>query len=172
MMVWKPYQQAFNIAQDAQQRTRRLRHAGHRRMHPQHAKAKLAAHCVTAPGSPTQYQGQAAESIAARWLTTQGLSILMRNLACRAGELDLVARDHHTLVIIEVRQRHSNRYGGAAASITLAKQRRIIRAANYFLPTLADAFFLGVTPPCRFDVVVLDGEHLRWFRHAFTQTFV
>lgn len=119
-----------------------------------------------------QQRGQQAEDMAASWLTAQGLSILMRNLGCKAGEIDLVARDDATLAFIEVRQRCSRRFGGAAASITQAKQQRITRAARYFLPTLTTAYFNGRTPACRFDVIVIDAGQLVWLPRAFDQTLV
>jgi putative endonuclease len=71
----------------------------------------------------------------------------------KAGELDLVARDGGILAIVEVRYRASDRYGGAAASITHAKRSRIIRAARTLLaqnPPLAKL-------PARFDVVEVSG---------------
>ncbi len=55
----------------------------------------------------------------------------------------------------------SKRHGGAAASIGLAKQRRIVFAARHYLMRLREP------PPCRFDVVVVDGENVQWLRAAF-----
>ncbi|MDN5844485.1 MAG: YraN family protein, partial [Alcaligenaceae bacterium] len=53
-------------------------------------------------GSPRQRQGYAAEARAGRYLVEQGLQILARNLRCKAGEIDLAARDAQTLVFVEV----------------------------------------------------------------------
>jgi putative endonuclease len=92
---------------------------------------------------------------------------LARNLRCRAGEIDLVARDGPVLVFVEVRQRRDRRYGGAAASVNRAKQARLIRAARYFLPVLSRAHFAGVQPPCRFDVVSIEDGRIDWIRDAF-----
>ena len=66
-----------------------------------------------------------------------------------------------TLVFVEVRQRASASHGGAGGSITAVKQRRIVFAARHYLlrlPTL---------PPCRFDVLAIDGEGIEWLRAAF-----
>jgi putative endonuclease len=60
--------------------------------------------------------------------------------------------DGSTLVFVEVRQRRSARFGGAAASITPAKQARLVRTAEHYLHTLPSL------PPCRFDAVLLDGQ--------------
>jgi putative endonuclease len=121
-------------------------------------------------GRRTQKQlvGQRAEDIAAAFLRDQGLEILERNYLRRLGELDIVARDRDVLVVAEVRTRASNRYGGAAASVDLRKQQRLIRAASQLLQQRRDLSHLRV----RFDVVaVSDVERqmprVDWIRHAF-----
>jgi putative endonuclease len=119
--------------------------------------------------SPSQYQGRIAENLAQRHLESAGLIVLARNLRSKTGELDLVCNDHGILAFVEVRRRESSRYGGAAASVNLAKQERLIKTARYFLPRLTRQFFRGVTPCCRFDVVAIGPEGLAWFRHAFTE---
>jgi putative endonuclease len=113
-------------------------------------------------------RGAACESIAALFLEAHGLEVLARNLRCRAGELDLVCRDGDVLAVVEVRQRARDDYGGALASVTAAKQRRIIRAARFFLErrAAADAATL------RFDVLAVQGSPLgthriRWIKDAF-----
>lgn len=104
--------------------------------------------------------GSEAEEQAARHLERHGLKILARNYRCRGGEIDLVCRDGATLVFVEVRLRTNAGYGGAAASITPAKQRRLTLAANHYLAGKP-------LPACRFDAVLLDGENLDWIRNAF-----
>src|SRR5690554_4489254 len=119
--------------------------------------------------SPTQTTGHLSESRTARWLESQGLHVLERNLTCKAGEIDLVARDGKVLVFVEVRYRGSTSHGGAAASVNRHKQRRLLRAARYFLPKLVQHHFGGRQPPCRFDVVCEQAGELQWIRHAFTE---
>lgn len=111
--------------------------------------------------------GAAAESAAARYLTSQGLTLLDTNVRYRDGELDLVMRDGGVLVFVEVRYRSRDDFGGAAASVTYTKQRRLIRAATRYLaanPKLAAL-------PCRFDVIGAEGDpdapQLTWLRAAF-----
>ncbi|MBK6629881.1 MAG: YraN family protein [Betaproteobacteria bacterium] len=104
--------------------------------------------------------GSDAEMQAAGYLMRQGLKILKRNYRCRGGEIDLVCQDGATLVFVEVRLRTSLKYGGAAASITPAKQRRIVLAASHYLAGKP-------LPACRFDAVLLDGENIDWIRNAF-----
>jgi len=109
--------------------------------------------------------GLAGEERAAHHLAGQGLELLLRNWRCRMGEIDLVAIDRGVLVIVEVRHRRHRDYGGAAASITPAKRRRIIRAARHLLMRRPELARL----PARFDVVALDGPdgHIEWIRGAF-----
>ncbi|HWK71785.1 YraN family protein [Pollutimonas sp. M17] len=117
--------------------------------------------------SPTQKAGRASEDRASRYLEDRGLTILGRNLRSKAGEIDLVALDNGVLAFIEVRHRNSRRYGGAAASVNRGKQARLIRAAQYFLPRLAQRHFRGAIPACRFDVVSDEPEGLIWIKDAF-----
>ena len=94
--------------------------------------------------------GAAAETLAAEFLQARGLAVIKRNYRCRGGEIDLIARDGATLVFVEVRLRSSSAFGGARASITAAKRRRLKFAAGLFLSGLRRE------PPCRFDAILLD----------------
>jgi putative endonuclease len=100
-------------------------------------------------------------------LQQAGLEILMRNYRCRGGELDLVARGAHLLIVAEVRLRSTAAYGGAAASITWRKQQRIVRATRHLLAVHRELAHL----PVRFDALVADapGAPLRWIRGAFDE---
>jgi putative endonuclease len=112
--------------------------------------------------------GRAAEAAAARHLERLGFSILTTNFRTKGGELDLVALDGGALAIVEVRYRASDRFGGAAASITTGKRRRIIRAARALLATNPPLAKL----PARFDVVEVSGTvddlHCDLIRGAFS----
>jgi putative endonuclease len=108
-------------------------------------------------------KGAAAEELAAVFLQRRGLEITSRNYRCRFGEIDLVALDGKTLVFVEVRQRKSEDYGGAAASITQDKRARLLRTARHYLARNRDQ------PPCRFDAVLIRGEppQIEWIQNAF-----
>jgi putative endonuclease len=110
--------------------------------------------------SRKQDQGRHWEQAALAYLTRNGLVLVEANFQCKGGEIDLVMRDGAALVFVEVRQRANRRHGGAAASITPAKIRRLVRAAQYYL------LRFPATPPCRFDVVAIDGDQLEWLRNA------
>lgn len=112
--------------------------------------------------------GRRAEDLAAAFLRRAGCEILVRNYRRRLGELDIVARAGGVLVIVEVRTRASSAYGGAAASVTRAKQQRIARAASALLQQRAELARL----PVRFDVIVVTDPHgpspgIEWIQQAF-----
>ncbi len=108
----------------------------------------------------TTARGREAEERAARYLESRGQRIISRNFRIRGGEIDLICRDGKELVFVEVRQRSRRDFGGAGASITAGKRRRIVLAARHYLLGKADC-------DCRFDCVLIDGEHLEWVRNAF-----
>ena len=107
--------------------------------------------------------GQTAEAHAERFLQTQGLKRVARNWRCRFGEIDLIMRDGSTLVFVEVRMRSHAGFGGAAASVTSSKQRKLLAAAKLYLSNLSEL------PPCRFDVVALTDSRAapEWIQSAF-----
>jgi putative endonuclease len=113
-------------------------------------------------------RGAAAEELAAQYLQVRGLKVLARNLRCKVGELDLVCLDGGVLAIVEVRQRGSAEFGGALASVTWSKQRKIMRAAQFFLRREKQWKNLAL----RFDVLAIeglpDGAHrIDWVKDAF-----
>lgn len=124
-------------------------------------------------GPSTKAVGDAAEDAALAHLQAAGLRLVARNFRTPGrggGEIDLIMREPGgTLVFVEVRRRKSASHGGAAASVGAIKQRRIIFAARHYLMRVTP------TPPCRFDVVVVQGDanghealpSLDWIRAAF-----
>ncbi len=113
----------------------------------------------------TKAQGDAAEDQALAYLAARGLRLAARNYRTPGrggGEIDLVLWDRDgTLVFVEVRQRATRNYGGAAASISWQKQRRIVLAARHYL------LRHRVVPPCRFDIISIEGGGIQWMRAAF-----
>lgn len=106
--------------------------------------------------------GQTAEARAEAFLVKRGMVPVARNWRCRFGEIDLIMQDGATRVFVEVRLRSHSDFGGAAASVTPAKQRKLLAAARQYLSGLPGL------PPCRFDVVALDGSSAPdWIKNAF-----
>ena len=116
----------------------------------------------------TRQTGNDGEARALAHLLRHGLVLVERNYRvaggpqARGGEVDLIVRDRDgTLVFVEVRMRRGTSHGGAAASVGAAKQRRLVYAAQRYLMRYASP------PPCRFDVLALDGETVAWLKAAF-----
>ena len=108
-------------------------------------------------------KGETAEQQALVYLQQQGLKLVCSNFRCKQGELDLVMRDGEALVIVEVRFRQSEQFGGALASITAQKQARIVAATQHYviINRLSHSAI-------RFDVVALSGAGLiNWIKNAF-----
>lgn len=145
------------LAAEAQQRLRRRRRpAGIRGLSVQ-----------PAPVSPSQQAGAKAEEMAWQYLQSRGCQLLARNLKCPAGEIDLIVWHAACLVFVEVRWRWSvhRTYGGALASVNQAKQQRLRRTAQYFLSRHGHHW--RSLPPCRFDVLAIEGETIQWVQSAF-----
>ncbi|MEO5658703.1 MAG: YraN family protein [Polaromonas sp.] len=120
----------------------------------------------------TKSRGDAAEAAACTHLVRAGLKFIEANYRTPGrggGEIDLIMRTPDgTLVFVEVRHRSGASHGGAAASITAVKQRRIVYAARHYLMRFASL------PPCRFDVVLVHGAlaetpqaGIEWLTAAF-----
>jgi len=109
-------------------------------------------------------KGADAEQIAAEYLSQQGLILVERNYRCRFGEIDLIMTEQDALVFVEVKMRSNDAFGGAAASITSAKQAKLLLTARHYLSGLKHE------SACRFDVVLITGKQnirIEWIRNAF-----
>jgi len=92
--------------------------------------------------------GEAGEDLAAAALKKQGYKILERNWRSPLGEVDLIAKHGRFLVLVEVKTRRSDAFGGPREAVSPAKQARLRRLADYYVRQKR----LGETP-VRFDVV-------------------
>ena len=113
-------------------------------------------------------RGARAEDAVVDYLTANGFALLARNVRRGALEIDLVARRGDLAVVVEVRTRGSEKYGGAAASIDWRKRTRIVRATRLLLRTYTQFAQLRV----RFDVIVVfdalaKEPQVLWLKHAF-----
>ncbi|MCM2295749.1 YraN family protein [Rhodoferax sp.] len=115
--------------------------------------------------STTKQLGDQAENLALAHLQHAGLRLLERNYRTPGrggGEIDLIMRaPDGTCVFVEVRRRASASHGGAAASVSWVKQKRIVFAARHYLMRLR------TLPPCRFDVVAVQADGVEWLAGAF-----
>ncbi len=109
-----------------------------------------------------QKAGDKAETQARRYLEKQGMKLLTSNYRCNCGEIDLIMQHNQVLVFIEVRCRADSRFGSAAETVDHRKQRKIIKAAQFYLQQHRHEV------ACRFDVVALTSGKLSWIPDAFT----
>jgi len=92
-----------------------------------------------------------------------GHRCVARNFSGQRGEVDLITLDGETLVFVEVRARNATAHGRPEETVDWRKRARLLQAAQQFLaryPTHAQR-------RCRFDVVALTPEGLRWIPDAF-----
>lgn len=102
------------------------------------------------------------------YLQAHGLVLLHPNYRCRCGEIDLIMRDGDTVCFIEVKFRKSRLFGGAAASIPQAKQRKIIKTALFYIASHKHL----ANQAMRFDALLIqhqaDGRNqVNWIQNAF-----
>jgi putative endonuclease len=117
-------------------------------------------------------KGQYYEIQAARLLQQAGLELLERNYRCKLGEIDIICRDGPDIVFVEVRCRHNRRFASAAASVTISKQRKLVRTALFYLQRKG----WSNDRACRFDVVAIskstnsktaENDEIQWLKNAF-----
>ena len=111
--------------------------------------------------------GRQHEHFARTWLESQGLTFVATNVRFRRGEIDLIMQDNGTWVFTEVRYRRNALYGGAAASVTKTKQRRLLYAAACWLTQQQLSM---MTCDCSFDICDKTGVHVEWLKNAFGHT--
>ena len=97
--------------------------------------------------------GVLAETLAARYLESQGMRILARNWRRPEGEIDIVADDHGTCVFVEVRSRKGQDFGHPLEAVSGRKRAQVIRAARHYLASEDGAHHGSRFEGYRFDVV-------------------
>ncbi len=107
--------------------------------------------------------GNQYEAVARQYLEDQGVKILEQNFRTRQGEIDLIGQDGGYLVFFEVKYRRDGRKGDPSEAVGSRKQHRIREAARYYLYSRR----LGEAVPCRFDVISILGNRIRWMKQAF-----
>lgn len=77
--------------------------------------------------------GRAGEKLAASLLRKNGYRILEKNYKTRLGEIDIIAKDRDAFCFVEVKTRHSQKFGLPAESLLRHKQRQIAKSALVYL---------------------------------------
>ncbi len=108
--------------------------------------------------------GMEGERAAAAFLADRGIHILKRNFRCRLGEIDIIAKDSNSYLMVEVKTRKQQEQGFAGEAVDQRKQYKICRVFDYFRMR----YHLTEDMPVRFDVIELDQDlNCRWIRNAF-----
>lgn len=107
--------------------------------------------------------GTTKESMAAKYLEENGMSVLEKNFRCRYGEIDIIANDGRYLVFTEVKYRSSVSNGYPQEAVTKKKQRTIAFVANYYIMQK----HLEMDTPIRFDVIAILGDEITHIKNAF-----
>ena len=115
-----------------------------------------------------QQKGSQAEALARQYLEHKGFDLVALNFSCKTGEVDLIMQDNDTLVFVEVRYRKETDLGSPLETVTIAKQRKLSRTAQFYL----QQHFGNRWPPCRFDVIGISGDlhqqpRIEWVSNAF-----
>lgn len=111
--------------------------------------------------------GASRETLAAEYLTAQGMHVKARNFRCKQGEIDIVGYHGGCLVFVEVKYRRTEEFGSPQEAVDCRKQRRICRTADYY----RYLHRLGDDCPVRYDVVAIQGTEISWIRNAFPHIF-
>lgn len=95
-----------------------------------------------------------------------GVRILDRNFRSKNGEIDIIAEDGAIIVFIEVKTRHVGGFGTPGEAVTLKKQQKIIRTAQFYLVGKRRQILT------RFDVLEIyyktkEMYRIRWLKKAF-----
>ena len=112
--------------------------------------------------------GRWGEKCCLRFLKRKGFTLIARNFACRAGEIDLIVNDNgKAIVFVEVKTRRDENYASAQSAVTPAKRTRMVRAAKSFIKT-----YKVKEKPMRFDVVAVvlkeqGSPEIRHYENAF-----
>ena len=107
--------------------------------------------------------GTEKEALAAVYLQEHGVEILDKNFYFHGGELDLIARDGEYICFIEVKYRRDSTFGYPEEAVTVSKQRKIRYGATVYLHQK----HYPPDTPCRFDVISICQEEVRWISDAF-----
>lgn len=117
--------------------------------------------------------GESAEQDACKFLIKNKLKLVSKNFNCKFGEIDLIMLDKQSLVFVEVRYRKNSQFGSGAESITISKQRKLIKTASYYLQQNPRTSQYAT----RFDVISMsaslnhsnseDESKIDWIKDAF-----
>lgn len=111
--------------------------------------------------------GTQKEELAIAYLSEQGFRVVKRNFRIRQGEIDIIGYDQEVLVFVEVKYRSQRNAGLPEEAVTKLKQKQICKVALFYLKQNK----LGTDIPCRYDVVAIEDDKIRWYQNAFEHCY-
>ena len=110
--------------------------------------------------------GACGEDIAAEFLLSKNFSVIERNYRFgKFGEIDIIARRDDLIIFVEVKNRSSERYGGALYSISNKKKSSLKTAARAFIAASPEYNRKEIT--FRFDLISITGDSIDWIEDMF-----
>lgn len=112
----------------------------------------------------TRETGRFYELQAQKYFKKKKYKIIDKNFLCKFGEIDIVAAKDDVLVFVEVKARKNTKYGYPREFVTLSKQRKIIKTAEYYLMK-NNCYDIQ----CRFDVleIIIEDDIINHIENAF-----
>ncbi|MCF6765238.1 YraN family protein [Thiotrichales bacterium 19S3-7] len=107
--------------------------------------------------------GKRYELKAKKLLQQNQYHIVKENFHSRMGEIDLIALNNNILVFVEVKYRHNQDFGHVLETVTLTKQKKLIKTAQFFLIRFPKFSQYQL----RFDVIAFEKDNYYWIEDAF-----
>lgn len=98
--------------------------------------------------------GKEGEALAIAYLKKNGYKIIEHNYKSRLGEIDIIGSEGGVLTFIEVKARHTNRFGSPKEAVTQKKKRKLSMVALEYLKKTKQ-----MGHKARFDVVSIQSGH-------------
>ena len=111
--------------------------------------------------------GERGETVASAYLKKQGYKILEKNYRCKIGEIDLVVQKNGRVIFVEIKTRSSDAFGRPEESVHAAKQKKLIRLAQWYLKSHPK-----ISGPVGFDVLALTGLEGSFSIRHIPQAFI
>jgi putative endonuclease len=111
--------------------------------------------------------GKWGEDRAFDYLESKGFKVVARNVRTPAGEIDLIALDHDTLVFVEVKTRSHHQAGYPEEAVTEEKLEHMMDSAENWLQDHPE-----YENNWRLDVIAVTGKinsqnpQIEWFENA------
>jgi putative endonuclease len=110
--------------------------------------------------------GAGGEDLAVEFLRSKNFRVIERNYRCgTSGEIDIIACRDRSVIFVEVKNRRSDRFGGALYSISAKKKRSLKTVARSFIAARPE--FDSPEYTFRFDLISIRDGGIDWIEDMF-----